>query len=129
MPERAGQTPEQKKQPYYLAAQYEEEQPAGTAYFTIQALIEKSELSTYRFMTPRDEQWYVLVIGDQPSAEVRQKIEAALRSGTLVTLPPDVLSDFMQRRKEQIKKAPWVEGHYRPIPKKGGRGGNHGKRH
>ena len=105
--------------PYYQAARFPTQEKAGEVYFLLQKLIfeakDKSDLSAYRFRIT--EGWHVVVLGQQPTAELHQRIEALLTQGTLVNLQnirPDVLSWLQNRRVQAARIAPWVERHYRP---------------
>ena len=105
--------------PYYQAARFPTKEKAGEVYFALEKLIfeakDKSDLSAYRFRIT--EGWHVVVLGEQPTPELHQRIEALLTQGTLVNLQnirPDVLSHLQNRRAQAARIAPWVEGHYRP---------------
>lgn len=107
---------EQQPTPYYRAATFAGEEPAGTAYAQLQNLIFTNpdcELSVYRFHIARV--WHVAVVGDRPDDEMLgQELETALASGTLVSLASDVLDLLWQRRETESKEGTWVEHHHRP---------------
>jgi hypothetical protein len=56
----------------------------------------------------------VAVVGDTPSKELADELEKWMSSGESVDLPNEALEFLFRRRAEQIKRGPWVEGHYRP---------------
>jgi len=103
--------------PYFQAARFPTEREAGKVYFPIQQIIfaakDACDLSAYRFRIT--EGWHVVVLGEQPPANLHQRIEALLTQGTLVNLQstrPDVITWLQKRRGQAAKIAPWVEGHY-----------------
>ncbi len=113
-------------EPWYRAARYEAEQPAGQAYFQAQETIFQQEcnLSAYRLML--EQIYHVAVLGGAPTeAAMQERIEQILYAeGTSTQLPDEVLIYLFEQRSEQSKKSSWVEGHYRPgkvvdIRKKG----------
>ena len=106
---------EQELPPYYRAARFRGERPAGRAYGAAQALLfatEECELSAYRFHLDRI--WHVVVLGDTPSADLAEKLEAVLATGESTSLPPQVLGVLMERRRRATEQGPWVERHHRP---------------
>lgn len=100
---------------YNRVARFEGEKPAAKAYFQAQEIIysdQESELSAYRLIL--NAVWHVAVLGDGPSQETEESIEAALsRSGEGASLPGDLLKALNERRLQAIKHGSWVEGHYR----------------
>ena len=105
---------EQDQLPYYQAARFSTKQQAGDAYGKAQAVLWRavdSNLSAYRFLRNGTE-WHVLVIGERPGERVHLELEAIFTTGTLVTLPSEVLLSFLARRRSQTRLGPWVEGHY-----------------
>ena len=99
---------------YYQAARYADEEQAGAAYFQAQEVLftTKSDMSAYRFQL--EQAVYVAVLGDTPSAEFDQTLQAILASGEPATLPAAILIALNQRRIQARRLAPWVERHYRP---------------
>ena len=111
---RTGATPIAEELPYYQAARFSGKKQAGDAYQKAQDVLWREpdcDLSVYRFIL-RGGTWHVLVIGDKPDDRLHVELEAILTSGTLVTLPQEVLVPFLLRRLDQIQVAPWVEHHY-----------------
>ena len=102
--------------PYYRAARFRNERPAGKAYGKAQALIYKAretiDLSCYRFHL--NKVWHVTVLGDPPPEELEKKLTQILATGEPATLPSEVLEQLARRRAEAQQLGPWVEGHYRP---------------
>ena len=103
--------------PYYLAARYPNKTPAGKAYNPIQAIIfaEDCDLSAYRFFEQKERKWYVVVIGEEPSPQLHQRLATILFSltrGVRVTLDSETLAVLMARRAQQTQFGPWVERHY-----------------
>ena len=103
--------------PYYLAARYPNKTPAGKAYDPIQAIIfeEDCDLSAYRFFEQKERKWYVVVIGEEPSPQLHQRLATilfTLTRGVRVTLDSETLAVLMARRAQQTQIGPWVERHY-----------------
>ena len=103
--------------PYYLAARYPNKTPAGKAYNPIQTIIfeEDSDLSAYRFFEQNERKWYVVVIGEEPSPQLHQRLETilfTLTKGERVTLESQTLAVLLARRAQQTQFGPWVERHY-----------------
>src|SRR5688572_24467752 len=107
--------PEQEP-PWYRAARYTGEAPAGRAYFQAQETIFSAEcdLSAYRFLL--EDIYHVAVLGGIPTeVALQQQIETILYAeGTPTQLPDDVLHPLNERRQLAERIGPWVEGHYRP---------------
>jgi hypothetical protein len=118
IPSEQGRLKEQEQQPYYLASRFPSKQAAEQPYFAVQTTLHEMEcdLSAYRFMRqweePNEKPWYVLVIGEQPAAEVEHHITTVLSQGEFATVPPEAVAWLMDRRKEQQHYGSWVEGHY-----------------
>src|SRR5438132_8993016 len=92
--------------PYYLAARYPNKTPAGKAYDSIQMIIfeEDCDLSAYRFFEQKERKWYVVVIGEEPSSQLHQRLETILfilTRGVRVTLDSGTLAELMDRRGQQ----------------------------
>src|SRR5205085_10354971 len=107
----------QEQTPYYLAARYPNKTPAGKAYDPIQAIIfeEDCDLSAYRFFEQKERKWYVVVIGEEPSSQLHQRLETilfTLTRGQRVTLESQTLAVLLARRAQQTQFCPWVERHY-----------------
>ena len=103
--------------PYYLAARYSNKNSAGKAYNPIQTIIfeEDCDLSAYRFFEQKERKWYVVVIGEEPSPQLHQRLATilfTLTRGVRVTLDSETLAALMDRRAEQTQIGPWVERHY-----------------
>ena len=97
--------------PYYQAARFMNKAKAGQVYTPLQQMVfkEACDLSVYRLKIT--EGWHVVVLGERPNNQLRQRIEALLTNGTLVTLRPDVLAYLQSRRAQATQIAPWVERH------------------
>ncbi|MBI4319709.1 MAG: hypothetical protein HY675_14570 [Chloroflexi bacterium] len=83
-PERRGGESRQEIEPlpYYRAARFSGERPAGSAYFQAQALIfdtPDSDLSVYRLQL--NYVWHVAVLGEQPHEVLQHQIDAILFTG------------------------------------------------
>src|SRR6266700_6735775 len=107
----------QEPTPYYLAAQYPNKTPAGKAYNPIQTIIFEvdCDLSAYRFFEQKERKWYVVVIGEEPSSQLRERLATILFSltrGQRITLDSQTLAALMVRRAQQTQFGPWVERHY-----------------
>lgn len=116
-PERPGGThrKEHEPLPYYQAARFAGEQPAGQAYFAAQeALYDEPDcdLSVYRLQIDRIS--HVVVLGDPPPQELEQELQTILSTGEPASLSPEVLRILRERRARAIKRGLWVERHYRP---------------
>ena len=109
---------EQSKQdptPYYRAARFHGEKPAGRAYNQAQETIFTApdcELSAYRFHL--DRVWHVAVVGEQPPEDLERQLRRILSRGEPVALPEALLRMLKQRRVQATRLGPWIEGHYRP---------------
>jgi hypothetical protein len=107
----------QEPAPYYLAARYPNKTPAGKAYDPIQTIIfeEDCDLSAYHFFEQKERKWYVVVIGEEPSPQLQERLATILFSltrGQQVTLDSETLAVLMARRAQQTQIGPWVERHY-----------------
>jgi hypothetical protein len=104
--------------PYFQAARFSGERPAGRAYARAQDLIyqEPCDLSAYRFLLDRS--WHVAVLGEPPPAALERSLRRILAWGESTTLPDDILQQLWQRRTQATKLAPWVERHVRSVPPK-----------
>jgi len=107
----------QEPTPYYLAAQYPNKTPAGKAYNPTQTIIFEvdCDLSAYRFFEQKERKWYVVVIGEEPSSQLQERLATilfTLTRGVRVTLDSGTLAELMDRRAEQTQIGPWVERHY-----------------
>jgi hypothetical protein len=70
------------------------------------------DLSAFRFHL--EQVYHVAVLGKVPPAEVAHAVERILAAGEPATLPPEVLTQLVQRRAQMSRTAPWIEGHYQP---------------
>ena len=105
--------------PYYQAARYPNKTAAGKAYDPIQQLIQDVEcdLSAYRLFVPSERTWYVVVIGEQPDAQLHERLKTILTTltrGKLTTLDEETVTLLLARRVQQAQRGSWVEGHYPP---------------
>ncbi len=103
--------------PYYQAARYPNKTAAGKAYNPIQQIIhnEQCDLSAYRYFAPQERKWYVVVIGNQPPAQLHGRLKTILTTltrGEPAKLAEEVIVFLLGRRLEQSQIAPWVEHHY-----------------
>jgi len=117
MPEQEGGEPprEQARYPvYWRAACYPDEQSAGEVYFRAQQALFSTQfdLSVYRFQL--DRVWHVAMLGDPPSAEFDQTVQAILADGEPTMVPAPILTALNERRLRARQLGPWVERHYRP---------------
>ncbi len=114
-PEQGGHHPERERTepPYHQAARFAGEQPAGRAYQQAQAAIYRTDcdLSTYRLQV--NQVWHVAVLGETPPQDLAEELQAILAAGAPATLPREVLTMLVERRKQATKLGPWVERHYR----------------
>jgi hypothetical protein len=111
-----GEQSEHEPQPYYQAAKFAGERPAGQAYFAAQEVLytnTENDLSAYRFLLYRI--WHVAVLGEQPQEALALQLQAILASGEAVSLPDDVLGLLFARRQQAKQLGPWVERHERPT--------------
>jgi hypothetical protein len=103
--------------PYSLAARFPNKTAAGKAYDPIQTIIfeEDCDLSAYRFFEQNERKWYVVVLGEEPSPPLHQRLETilfTLTRGARVTLDSQTLAVLLARRGQQTQFGPWVERHY-----------------
>ena len=121
-PERGPGGPEQHSRrehepiPYQRAARFAGEQPAGVAYFQAQeavyAAVGAVDVSVYRFQLDRI--YHVAVLGQPPPPELDATLAGILAAGEPATLPPQVLQQLAERRRQASRQAPWVQRHHRP---------------
>ena len=102
---------------YYQAALYPHKQAAGKAYTPIQQIIHDvdCDLSAYRLLRPREKQWLVVVIGQQPPPHLHERLQTiliTLTRGKPTTLDEETLAYLLSRRLQQIQRGQWIEGHY-----------------
>jgi len=105
--------------PYYQAARYPNKTKAGKADDPIQQIIHDvvCDLSAYRLFVPSERQWYVVVIGEQPDAQLHERLKTILTTltrGELTTLDEETVTLLLARRVQQAQRGSWVEGHYPP---------------
>ena len=105
--------------PYYQAARYPNKTKEGKAYDPIQQIIHDvvCDLSAYRLFVPSERQWYVVVIGEQPDAQLHERLKTILTTltrGELTTLDEETVTLLLARRVQQAQRGSWVEGHYPP---------------
>ena len=103
--------------PYYQAARYPNKTAAGKAYDPIQQIIHDvaCDLSAYRLFVPSERTWYVVVIGEQPDAQVHERLKTILTTltrGEPTSLDEETLTLLLARRVQQAQRGSWVEGHY-----------------
>ncbi len=108
------------EQLYYQAARYPNKTAAGKAYTPIQQIIhdERCDLSAYRYLVPSEKKWYVVVIGQQPTPQLHERLRTILTTltrGEPVTLDADTVTLLLARRLQQTQRGTWVEGYY-PTP-------------
>src|SRR6266699_3532622 len=87
----------QEQPPYHLAARYPNKTPVGKAYNPIQTIIfeEDCDLSEYRFFEQKERKWYVVVIGEEPSSQLQERLATIpfiLTRGVRVTLDIETLA-------------------------------------
>ncbi len=119
-PERpAGPAPERQPVPYHRAARFAAEEPARAAYFASQGAVlgyeGQVDLSTYRVQI--DAIYHIVVLGQEPPAELGTRIDAILAAGEAATLHPTVLTRLAQRRREQARHGTTIARHHRPGKK------------
>jgi hypothetical protein len=111
-------TPERHEQPplpYYQAARFPGERPAGRVYSQLQAAVfarTDCNLSVYRLLL--DGLPHVTVLGQPPPADLQRRVTRLLGRGEPATLPAAVLQVLAERRAAAMQEAPWVERHHRP---------------
>lgn len=112
-----GEQRETDADPYYRAARFVSERAAGRAYFRTQRLVYNSncELSCFRFQL--DGIYHVAILGEPPPKKLEQRLQRLLSNGSLVLLPPDILSRLFERRAEAARQGEWIERHFRPGQK------------
>ena len=102
--------------PYYRAARFAGERPAGVAYVQAQEAVYAAagavDVSVYRFQLDRI--YHVAVLGQPPPPELDATLATILAAGEPATLPTPVLRQLAERRAEATKHGPWVQRHYRP---------------
>jgi hypothetical protein len=105
--ERKGEIP-----PYHHAARFSGEEPAGQAYEAAQEAIytgPPNDLSVFRLIV--QQVWHVTVLGQAPSEEIRLQLENILSAGQPTDLPEPILRNLSERRRQRIRRGPWIENH------------------
>lgn len=108
-----GRDPNRRASPaeYRQAIRFPDESASNTAYEQTRQIIfeEDCDLSLYRAALLPDIVWHILVLGQTPKEQVRERINTSLAGGEAVELPEEVWQAFNQRRLEQSSKGTWVE--------------------
>lgn len=116
--ERRGELP-----PFHQTAKFDGEESAGSAYHQAQEAIYiglPNDLSAFRLQLRLASDptgsliWHVAILGKEPAADLKQKLEEILSAGQSVDLPEDVLKTLTERRRQANRLGGWVEGHYHP---------------
>lgn len=97
---------------YCQAARFTGQRPAGLAYRQAQDAIFRAECELSAFRLQIHHLWHVAVVGQQPPAELHQRIRTILAAGELVPLATDILALLFERRAQIIPHTDWMEGHY-----------------
>jgi hypothetical protein len=108
---------EREPTPYYKAARFSGERPAGQVYDQLQETIytaPQCDLSVYRLQLDRI--YHVAILGETPAEDLDRRITRLLARGESTTLPSEVLTALAARRRQATRLAPWVERHTRPNP-------------
>lgn len=107
---------EEETPPYLRTARFTNEKDAYLSYQACQRLIRDPDvdLSAYRFQL--DRVWHVAALGPAPPPEeIGSKIDEYLSRGEAVTLPPDIPTILLARRRQILSPGmTWFEGHYHP---------------
>src|SRR6266478_5000128 len=95
--------------PYYQAARYPNKTAAGKAYTPIQQIIhdEDCDLSAYRLLVPSERKWYVVIIGEQPTTPLHERLKTILTTltrGEPTSLDEDTISVLLARRLQQTQR-------------------------
>ena len=112
---RGAERHEQPPVPYYQAARFPSERPAGSVYGQLQAAVyarTDCDLSVYRVLL--DGIPHVTVLGQPPPDDLQRRVARLLGRGEPATLPAEVLRVLVERRAAAMQEAPWVERHHRP---------------
>jgi len=73
---------------------------------------EPSDLSAYNLIV--DGVPHVVVLGEEPPAQLQEQLTQLLATGAITELPVDVVATLRRRREQEHGKGNWTEGHYRP---------------
>src|SRR5438874_902537 len=89
--------------PYYQAARFSGERPAGRAYVRAQELIyqQPCDLSAFRFLLERS--WHVAILGEPPPEALERSLRRILARGELTTLPDELVKLLLERRAQATK--------------------------
>jgi hypothetical protein len=104
--------------PYFQAARFRGERPAGRAYFRAQEAIRDAECDVSVFRVRLEQDWHVAVLGQTPPESLDRSLRRILAWGEPTTLPDDILQQLRERRTQATKLGPWIERHARPVPPK-----------
>jgi hypothetical protein len=104
---------------YHQAARYPNEAASEASYDQARRTIYETpcDLATYRLVLMPDTLWHVVVLGDLPPDELRQRLADSLATGELVSVPNDLLIALNQHRKAQPTINGWAEHHALPRRK------------
>ena len=100
---------------FHQTARFSGEEPASHAYERAQETLYScppNDLSAFRLIL--DQAWHVTVIGQLPTAALRQQLDAIFGTGEPATLPDELLRALQERRRQAIRRGPWTERHFRP---------------
>lgn len=101
---------------YYKAATYPSQEEAGKAFLALEAILhahEKLDVSAYRYLHLQRAKWCVVVIGKFPSERFQKQFADIIATGEAITLEDTEIVKLLDRRSQQIVKAPYVRRHHK----------------
>lgn len=99
---------------YLLMARFRRDPAAKRVYNQIQEAIRATPCDLSVFNLRLDGEPIVVVVGDQPTADLDEHIHRYLAAGSPTDLPQHVITLLRERSIEERRKGPWSEGHYGP---------------
>lgn len=119
-------SPELIQPPFLLSSRFESREASQFSYDLLQTIVREQEveLSAFRLIqnwpesiskaSPSTKRWYVVALGNTPSASLEQQVSEVLNGGELVALPDVVVAELVRRRSEETAKGLYVEHHHTP---------------
>lgn len=97
---------------YLLMARFRRDAAAKRYYTEIQEAIRNAECDLSVYNLRLNGEPIIIVMGNEPSADLDERLRKALSTGSPTTLPQDVIVMLTERSIRERRKWPWTEGHY-----------------
>lgn len=99
---------------YLLMARFQREAAAKRVYTQVQEAIRNAECDLSVYNLRLNGEPVVVVVGNEPPAELDTQLRRMLATGKPAALPADVIVLLAERGIAERSRGPWSEGHYRP---------------